>query len=192
VDAARTAGIPTTSEVTMKIRALGTMIAGSALLAACGGYGGSSSAAPARHPDAHAKAATAPSVAVRSTSLGDVLVDAQGHTLYGFADDTQGTSTCTGSCAAIWPALTAGSGLTVGARLDRTTFHTSANGSQQQVVAGRWPLYRYAGDRQPGDVNGQGLEHFFAVRPDGTLLMQAGVSTGTPMTAARSTAGTGW
>jgi predicted lipoprotein with Yx(FWY)xxD motif len=176
----------------MRIRALGTTIAGATLLAACGGYGGSSSAASAGHTHGHTTTPTTPTVGVRSTSLGDVLVDAQGHTLYGFTDDVHGTSTCTGSCSAIWPALTARSGVTVGAGLDRTMFRTSASGSQQQVVAGRWPLYRYAGDHRAGDVNGQGLEHFFAVRPDGALLMQTGATTGTPMTAPPSTAGAGW
>jgi predicted lipoprotein with Yx(FWY)xxD motif len=173
----------------MRIRTLGTTIAGATLLAACGGYGGSSSAAPAGHAHRHGTAAT---VGVRSTSLGDVLVDARGHTLYGFTDDAHGTSTCTGSCTAIWPALTVRSGVTAGAGLDRALFHTSASGTQRQVVAGRWPLYTYAGDRRPGDVNGQGLEHFFAVRPDGALLMQNGATTGTPMTTAPASAGAGW
>jgi len=37
--------------------------------------------------------------------------------------------------------------------------------------AGDWPLYRFAGDHAPGDVNGQGSGGvWFAMAPDGTLI----------------------
>ena len=62
---------------------------------------GAAGGAPVR---AHPKAAA--TISVRSTSLGDVLVDAQGRTLYGFTNDANGTSTCTGACATNWPPLT--------------------------------------------------------------------------------------
>ena len=36
---------------------------------------------------------------------------------------------------------------------------------------GDWPLYTFAGDAAPGDVNGQGVgEVWYAVAPDGTLV----------------------
>src|SRR5437764_10509512 len=44
-------------------------------------------------------------VSTRSTSLGSVLVDARGHTLYAFDLDRGTTSSCTGSCASLWPAF---------------------------------------------------------------------------------------
>src|SRR4051794_3064016 len=46
-------------------------------------------------------------VATRHTALGTVLVNAQGRTLYLFEKDKAKTSTCDGSCAAVWPPLAA-------------------------------------------------------------------------------------
>ena len=41
----------------------------------------------------------------------------------------------------------------------------------QQLKAGDWPLYTFAGDSAPGDVNGQGVnEVWFVVSPDGTII----------------------
>jgi predicted lipoprotein with Yx(FWY)xxD motif len=38
-----------------------------------------------------------------SPTLGNIVVDPKGMTLYVFANDTADTSTCTGSCATLWP-----------------------------------------------------------------------------------------
>ena len=46
-------------------------------------------------------------VMVSHTELGDVLVEGRGRTLYGFTNDVNGTSTCTGTCAESWFPLTA-------------------------------------------------------------------------------------
>jgi predicted lipoprotein with Yx(FWY)xxD motif len=166
----------------MRIRTVaGLTVAGATLLAACGGGGGSPTAAAATggHARAHPAAAAA-TVGVRTTALGPVLVDAQGRTLYGFTNDAAGTSTCTGACAQNWPPLTVTTSWTAGSGLDRATFHTTPSGSAMQLVAGRWPLYRFAGDRRPGDVNGQGVEHFFVVRADGSLFKGTTAPTSAP------------
>src|SRR6185369_2878981 len=44
-------------------------------------------------------------VTTRDTSLGRILVDAQGRTLYLFAKDTGPASMCSGSCLSYWPAV---------------------------------------------------------------------------------------
>ena len=46
-------------------------------------------------------------VSVAGTGLGRILVDGRGHTLYLFARDTRGKSSCAGQCAAFWPPLIA-------------------------------------------------------------------------------------
>src|SRR5712692_2698841 len=52
-----------------------------------------------------------PTVAVATNpSLGKILVDAQGMTLYRSDKDSSGTSNCTGTCAQVWPPLAAGAG----------------------------------------------------------------------------------
>jgi predicted lipoprotein with Yx(FWY)xxD motif len=40
-----------------------------------------------------------------SASLGNYLVDKDGRTIYVFANDANGTSSCSGGCEAIWPAF---------------------------------------------------------------------------------------
>src|SRR4029453_9707645 len=44
-------------------------------------------------------------VGLGATDLGQVLVDAQGKTLYLWAHDTSNKSTCSGDCAEYWPPL---------------------------------------------------------------------------------------
>jgi predicted lipoprotein with Yx(FWY)xxD motif len=166
----------------MRIRMLtGVTLAGATLLAACGGGGGSTPAASPAGPATKTRSAPAATVAVRSTSLGDVLVDAQGRTLYGFVNDTNGTSTCTGACAQNWPPLHVGATWTTGSGVDRANFHVVGTGASMQLASAKWPLYTFAGDQRPGDVNGQGVERFYAVAPDGSLIKSAATAA-TPST----------
>lgn len=107
-----------------------------------------------------------------ATSVGDVLVGADGRSLYGFANDTQAASTCYGTCAEDWPPVLVGPDWIVGPRLDSGIFATTVrDDGQLQLVAGKWPLYYYTGDGAPGDVNGHGAgDVWFLVDPAGSLL----------------------
>ncbi len=97
------------------------------------------------------------------SKLGTVLVTAKGLTLYHFTPDGTTKVTCTGGCAATWPPLLA-SGATKAVGLSGLGTIHGANGVQ--VTYHGEPLYRFAGDRAPGQVNGQGLENeWFAVQP---------------------------
>jgi predicted lipoprotein with Yx(FWY)xxD motif len=109
----------------------------------------------------------------RHTSLGTVLADAKGRTLYLFKKDTTAKSTCSGPCAVNWPPALAGSRPTVGDGLDDAALGTTkrADGKVQVTYAGH-PLYRFAGDKnRPGSVRGQGIDAFggrwFVVGTDG-------------------------
>ena len=44
-------------------------------------------------------------VSLRGTTLGLILVNSKGHTLYLFAKDKNGRSACSGTCARFWPPL---------------------------------------------------------------------------------------
>jgi predicted lipoprotein with Yx(FWY)xxD motif len=139
---------------------------GAIALAACGSGGsyGSASASPTA-------IATPGNVLVHTgdTSLGKVLVDANGRTLYGLMNDKQGSPTCVDACASAWPPLTV-AGTTLPAHLDATIFSVvSRPDGSHQLEAGTWPLYRFSGDAAPGDTNGQGSGGFFVVTPNGTL-----------------------
>src|SRR4051812_17027259 len=103
-------------------------------------------------------------VGTRSTSLGKVLVDAKGRTLYMFD-----LGACTGSCAAAWPPL-----LTSGTPAGVHGLGTKrlANGTRQVTFAGK-PLYRYALDVKPGQVAGAAVAHWFALTATGAKLHAA-------------------
>ena len=127
--------------------------------------------APAAPPTAVPSADT-----VRATAgtPGTVLTDAQGRTLYYFANDRadSGASACSGQCAALWPAFSAGT-VTVSSPLDPADFGsiTRADGTKQTTYYG-WPLYYYSGDAAPGDVKGDGvLGIWFVFRPDESVLV---------------------
>ena len=104
--------------------------------------------------------AVATSVKVaQTTTLGQVITDASGFTLYTFANDTPGNgkSACSGGCATAWPAATVTGTPSKPAALsgDLATIKRD-DGSTQLTYAGH-PLYRYAADKAPGDTNGEGV-----------------------------------
>jgi predicted lipoprotein with Yx(FWY)xxD motif len=153
------------------------MVAATALgaiaLTACAGgsYGGSKSSNTTSAPTAAAASTndSAANVHTVSTKLGNILVDGNGMTVYGFANDSMGTSTCDGGCASVWPPVTVkGSALPAGLDAHLFSVITRSDGSHQ-LRAGKWPLYLFDGDTARGDVNGQGSENFFVVNPDGSL-----------------------
>jgi predicted lipoprotein with Yx(FWY)xxD motif len=101
--------------------------------------------------------AAAGGLELATTSLGDVVVDASGMTVYLFTPDEQGdASQCNGDCAESWPPV--GEVTAVGDGLDAGLLGTITrdDGSVQATYNG-WPLYLFGGDSAPGDVNGQGI-----------------------------------
>jgi predicted lipoprotein with Yx(FWY)xxD motif len=110
-------------------------------------------------------------VTTAETSLGDALVDDGGLTLYGFTNDDGGTPTCNDACADAWPPVVV-DGETLPDGLDPAVFSVvERNDGTFQLKAGKWPLYRFAGDATSGDVNGQGSgDVWFVTAPDGSLI----------------------
>jgi predicted lipoprotein with Yx(FWY)xxD motif len=145
-------------------------------LAACGGNDdqASGTAATAAPTTAAAGEANGATVAVATSKLGDILVDADGRTLYAFTKDKGDQSVCSGQCATNWPALTGTATAGTGAQAVLLSTSNQANGSTQVTYGGK-PLYYFAGDAKPGDTNGQGVgKVWFAVRGDGELVKAAG------------------
>lgn len=106
------------------------------------------------------------SVATADTSLGTVLVDEDGRTLYIFAVDTDGASTCYDQCAQSWPAVASGASL--GDGLEVTLGSTTRDDGFEQLTINGRPVYRFAGDAGPGDVNGQNVgEVWFVIGAEG-------------------------
>lgn len=104
---------------------------------------------------------------VASTALGEVLADQTGRTLYVFTQDRPNTSTCSGGCLTIWPRYTPQE-LTGVTGLAPDLIGSINVDGVQQATFDRMPLYYYAEDNEPGDVNGHGVNgQWFAVRPNG-------------------------
>ena len=116
-------------------------------------------------------AATGAALATAEGSLGAMLVDAAGMTLYAFTRDGEGVPTCVDACADAWPpALVDGAPTLDGVDEAIVTTAEHPAGGTQLVDDGH-PLYTFAGDAAPGDVNGQGSgDTWFAVAPDGALI----------------------
>ena len=150
--------------------------------AACGGNDNepSGTAAPAAPTTTAAQAAGSATVAVASSRLGDILVDADGRTLYVFTKDKGDQSACSGECAANWPALTGTATAGAGAQAALLSTATQADGSSQVTYGGK-PLYYFAGDAKPGDTNGQGVGSvWYAVNADGEMVKAKASGGGYP------------
>ena len=107
-------------------------------------------------------ASTAASVKLKATSLGKILADGHGRTLYLFEQDKGPKSTCFGACAAAWPPLTTQAKPTAGAGVAAAKLGTIKRTGGSEVTYAGHPLYLYAGDSAPGQTNGQGLDQFGA------------------------------
>ena len=151
------------------------------VVAACGdGDEPSGSAATAPPATTAAQQEGAITVAVASSQLGDILVDAEGRTLYAFTRDKGDQSACSGQCAANWPALTGTATAGTGVQASLLSTALQANGDTQVTYGGR-PLYYFAGDAKPGDTNGQGVgDVWFALTADGELAKEKAAGGGYP------------
>ncbi|MER8223530.1 hypothetical protein ABTZ58_23655 [Streptomyces sp. NPDC094143] len=101
--------------------------------------------------------------------LGPVVTDSAGFTLYRFTQDkhTPPQSACTGECARLWPPVPAdGASLPPGLDTKLLGSLERPDGTEQLTVAGL-PVYRYAKDTKPGQVNGEGVDgKWFASLPE--------------------------
>jgi predicted lipoprotein with Yx(FWY)xxD motif len=129
------------------------------------------------------KSNNTPSYAVKlttSTTLGPHLVDKNGNTLYTFANDFNGRSSCLGGCAALWPPFYGGSlsQAILDPGLDINDFDTIQVNGVAQTRYKTWPLYYYAPlsynqnvRESPGQTSGEGFANlWFVAKPDYTIL----------------------
>jgi len=108
-----------------------------------------------------------------NSSLGQILTDANGKTLYAFTNDAPDVSNCTGSCATNWPPLAVAQG-TMPTAADGITVTlgtlTRADGTLQ-VTVNHIPVYTWASDANAGDTGGQGKGGvWFALDASGNLV----------------------
>lgn len=122
--------------------------------------------------------ATTPSgvLGVATTSLGPVLVDHSGLTVYLLTADKPGHSSCSAQCLQYWPLVPApaGTGVPKIKGISAALSVTKATTAASMLTAGGWPLYTFVKDKAPGDVTGQGVKTFggtwYAVSPSGVAI----------------------
>jgi predicted lipoprotein with Yx(FWY)xxD motif len=148
-----------------------------------------------------ARAGTSAGAVFRSQNsvLGQILVSAGGRTLYHSSAEQRNRVECTASCAVKWPPLVisarakpiAGPG--VAASLLGIVKRPDG---RLQVTYHGMPLYLFSGDRNSGDVNGQGVGRVWhAVTPAGVVVTKAVTSnagaSSTSSSGSGSTTGSG-
>lgn len=113
-------------------------------------------------PAADSTDADGPALALSSVDLGDIVVDDGGETVYLFIPDDQGESTCYDECEATWPVVAELGGVGDGLDESLVGVTTRTDGTVQATYNG-WPIYYFANDTAPGDVNGQGVKDVWYV-----------------------------
>lgn len=136
--------------------------------------GGGAYGEPSEQSSAPADASGPAELTAADSSLGKIVVDGDGMTLYMFDKDTQGSgqSSCTGECLTNWPPLTTtGDAPSLSGVTGDVDTITMADGSTQVTLNG-WPLYYFAGDAAAGDVNGQGVgDVWWVLTPAGERMV---------------------
>jgi predicted lipoprotein with Yx(FWY)xxD motif len=111
----------------------------------------------------------------KTKSLGKVLANVHGHTLYMFRADHGTKSACYGQCATYWPPLTTVGKPVAGAGAKASLLGTTkrTDGKLQVTYKGH-PLYTYLVDKKPGQTTGEGSKAFgagwYALTPTGVVI----------------------
>jgi predicted lipoprotein with Yx(FWY)xxD motif len=150
------------------------------VVAGCGGGGGQATAASKPKTTSGGSATIGVS---DNSSLGKILVDSKGRTVYLFQKDTGPMSTCSGACATDWPPVTSTAKPTAGTGVTASMLGTTtrSDGSKQVTYNGH-PLYLYVGDQSAGDTNGQNVNAFgalwYVLSPAGSAITKSSGSSG--------------
>jgi predicted lipoprotein with Yx(FWY)xxD motif len=108
-------------------------------------------------------AAAGAKISLRRTSLGMILVNARGRTLYAFTRDARNKDRCvtTAGCRSTWPVMSSAARPRAGRGLASSKLATITlpDRSHQVTYAGR-PLYTYTGDEHAGDTGYVGVSQF--------------------------------
>jgi predicted lipoprotein with Yx(FWY)xxD motif len=145
------------------------LVATAALLGACGGSDDNKETTRRSAPSTTAAATGAATVKTAETGIGTVLVDAEGKTLYLYANDQGTTSAVPSAVLAAWPPLVASGTPVAGDGVDGSKLETVQQpDGQTYVVYNGHPLYTFTGDASAGQTNGHKLGNvWYALTPAG-------------------------
>ncbi|MEU8243196.1 hypothetical protein AB0C07_33490 [Actinoplanes missouriensis] len=126
----------------------------------------------ANTPEISEEVATTQLTATKVAKMGETVQDEDGFVLYRFDKDSDdpAKSNCNGDCAEIWPPAVTNDGKPALDGVDEKLVGTvtRADGTKQLTLKG-WPLYRYIGDKKPGQWKGQNVSGtWFVITPEGT------------------------
>lgn len=162
---AAAAATPTTAAVT-STPAASSSASGTAESSEAGEYGSSASASPSGTPmTASPTASMAPTVVktAQNATLGTILTDSSGRTLYVYKNDSMNVSNCTGACAQNWPPLTTTGTPSLASGVPGTLGTITRGDGSKQVTYNGMPLYTFKADSNPGDTKGQGIGNVWHV-----------------------------
>ena len=144
---------------------VGMLVLGAIVLAAC---------QPAATPEPM-PVDIAPAITIQvatDPTLGKILVDGKGMTLYMYTKDEPNKSNCTGDCLVNWPPLLAVDNPGLGDGVDAAMLGTAdlADGSKI-VTYNKMPLYYWKNDAEPGQTTGQDVGGvWYVVSPAGEVI----------------------
>jgi predicted lipoprotein with Yx(FWY)xxD motif len=124
-------------------------------LAACGGSSNSSSSKSTTTKKSTGTAAAAVVKTANSSTLGTIVVDSTGKTVYTLTNGSQQVP-CSGTCAQVWPAVSLPAGTTKAT--GSGVKNVAAMGTQ--VTINGAPVYTFQGDAAAGSTNGEGINSF--------------------------------
>jgi predicted lipoprotein with Yx(FWY)xxD motif len=111
----------------------------------------------------------------QSTSIGTVVADAKGRTVYELVGDPVSNTKCNTACLSVWPAV--------------------MSGGKIAVVHGH-PVFTFAGDSAKGQTNGEGKKDtwglWLALNPKGQPISASAASAPAPSQSAASGGGGGY
>jgi predicted lipoprotein with Yx(FWY)xxD motif len=142
----------------------GSAVAVAAILAGCGG-GSNKATTSTSSSGSSANPGTKFSVASVS-SVGSVVVDGKGRTVYILTSSTTKNVPCTedSGCTNLWPDLPLPDGVSAakaGTGIKASLLGTKkSSDGETYPTYNRWLVYEYTGDSGPGQAKGQGIKSF--------------------------------
>ena len=116
---------------------------------------------------------TEPTINVASDpTLGQILVDGKGMTLYIYTKDGADQSNCNAGCMANWPPLLTQGSPILGPGVDDSKIGSAVLADGTKIVTyNHMPLYYFIKDTKAGDTAGQGVGSvWYVVSPDGEII----------------------
>jgi predicted lipoprotein with Yx(FWY)xxD motif len=171
------------------VSVIGFLAAISMILAACASSVQANQPTTGSNPNAPQPALAAGEAVINVSTdptLGKILVDGKGMTLYVFTKDAPDKSNCDAGCLANWPPLLTQGAPQLGAGVDDSLVGSTTLADGRKIVTyNHMPLYYYVADSKPGDTTGQDVGSvWFVVSPDGKAVASPSSSSPTVVPAA--------